>query len=53
MNQYAAAVFGADWQEKLCYRLFQKDQDGPCEFCTNDQLVKDGPPRGVDHQRAS
>ncbi len=45
MNQYAAAVFGTDWQEAHCYKLFQ-GQDGPCEFCTNDQLLRDGQSAG-------
>lgn len=45
MNQYAEAVFGTDWQEKRCYKLFQ-GEDGLCKFCTNDQLLKDGQPVG-------
>lgn len=47
MNQYAAALFGADWKNNLCYRMFQENQSGPCAFCTNSQLVKDGEPAGA------
>jgi signal transduction histidine kinase len=47
MNQYAAAVFGADWRDKPCFRLFQDDQEDPCSFCTNSQLVKDEHPQGA------
>lgn len=47
MNQYAAAVFGTDWRERPCFRLFQGDQDEPCQFCTNAQLVKDDQPQGA------
>lgn len=44
MNQYGAAVFGRDWQDQLCYRMFRGHEDGPCETCTNSQLIRDGHP---------
>lgn len=47
MNKFATALFGADWQGKLCYEVFQADKGAPCEFCTNSQLVKDGEPQGA------
>lgn len=47
MNQYAAAVFGTDWRDKPCFRLFQDDREEPCSFCTNSQLVKDEHPQGA------
>lgn len=42
MNQYAADLFGKDWQGQLCYSILQSGQTGPCEFCPNHLLVKDG-----------
>lgn len=47
MNPYAAMIFGDDWKERLCYHFFQDDQLGPCDFCTNQQLVSDGHPQAV------
>jgi PAS domain S-box-containing protein len=33
---------------KICWNYFQKDQDGPCAFCTNDKLLDaGGNPTGV------
>lgn len=45
MNHYATALFGDDWRQRFCYHLFQDDQEGPCDFCTNAQLVRDGQPQ--------
>ena len=42
MNGYAESIFGADWQGRPCYELFQDGQEAPCAFCTNHLLVKDG-----------
>lgn len=44
MNRFGADLFGEDWQGKACYTVLQGDQSGPCEFCTNRLLVKDGMP---------
>jgi len=46
MNQYGADLFGENWQGKLCYGLLQSRQSGPCEFCTNHLLVKNGITQG-------
>lgn len=45
MNQYAEAVFGTEWRETPCYKLFRGGQEEPCDLCTNEQLVRDGQPR--------
>jgi PAS domain S-box-containing protein len=46
-NNYAQKVFG-DVVGKVCWNTFQKGQDGPCKFCTNDKLLTaDGKPAGV------
>lgn len=55
MNRYAADLFGEDWEGKRCFRILQKEQDGPCEFCTNHLIVKDGIPQGAitsEHQNS-
>ncbi|HEX5773113.1 MAG TPA: ATP-binding protein [Geomobilimonas sp.] len=44
MNNYAATLFGGDWRERPCYEVLQEGQTKPCDFCTNDRLVKDGEP---------
>lgn len=44
MNNYAATLFGGDWRERPCYEVIQEGQTKPCDFCTNDRLVKDGEP---------
>lgn len=44
LNRFGAALFGADWQGKSCYEMFQADRKAPCPFCTNEQLVADGKP---------
>jgi PAS domain S-box-containing protein len=46
-NNYVRRVFG-DVVGKTCWNTFQKGQDGPCNFCTNDKLLTaDGKPTGV------
>ncbi len=47
MNRYGAAVFGEEWQGKPCYELFQAEQQGPCEFCTNNRLIVNGEPQSA------
>ena len=32
---------------KTCWKVLQQAQDGPCSFCTNDKLLKDGKPTGT------
>jgi len=44
LNKYAAGLFGSDWQGKPCYEVLQRGQTTPCDFCTNDKLIKDGEP---------
>lgn len=41
-NKPLLETFGKDIVGKRCYEALQVDQDGPCAFCTNAHLVKDG-----------
>ncbi len=43
-NRPIIDAFGKDIIGKVCYKVLQTDQEGPCAFCTNDHLVKDGKP---------
>ncbi len=45
MNRYAKALFGQNWEGKVCYTVLQGGKSKPCEFCTNPYLVKDGAPQ--------
>lgn len=46
-NRKMTKYFG-DIEGKICWQVLQKDQSGPCEFCTNDKLLnQDGEPAGV------
>jgi len=45
VNSFGASLFGDDWHGKRCHEVLQVGQDGPCDFCTNDALVKDGRPQ--------
>jgi len=48
VNKYGRNVWGSDIQGKTCWQVLQKDQDGPCAFCTNKKLLnKDGTAGGV------
>lgn len=48
-NKYFRDHFG-DTTGEVCWKRMQKDQSGPCEFCTNDKLMdQDGKPTGVYH----
>ncbi len=38
MNDYGKAHWG-DPVGKPCWQVLQKEQAGPCAFCTNDKLV--------------
>ena len=44
MNRYGIQLFGDDWRGRPCFTILQAGQSGPCSFCTNDQLVRDGKP---------
>lgn len=47
VNAYGRRVWGGNPGQK-CWSVFQKDQKGPCAFCTNEKLLdKDGQPTGV------
>jgi PAS domain-containing protein len=47
INKYGRDIFG-DVQGRKCWQAIQKDQKGPCSFCTNDRLLSDsGLPTGV------
>ena len=46
VNQFSRGIFG-DAEGKICWQTIQTGQDGPCEFCTNKHLVKDGRPTGI------
>jgi two-component system phosphate regulon sensor histidine kinase PhoR len=45
-NRPLLDAFGKDIVGKVCYETLQTDQDGPCAFCTNRHLVRDGAPTG-------
>jgi len=46
-NLYGRKAWG-DSRGQKCWSVFQKDQDGPCAFCTNEKLLDiDGKPTGV------
>lgn len=45
LNKYGTGIFGDDWQGRFCYEVLQADTQGPCAFCTNERLVKDGMPQ--------
>lgn len=38
LNKYGKDAFG-DVAGQICWQAFQVDQNGPCAFCTNSQLV--------------
>jgi diguanylate cyclase (GGDEF)-like protein len=40
VNKYGRNIWGSDIQGKTCWQVLQKDQNGPCTFCTNDKLLK-------------
>jgi len=48
MNRYAKNIIGDDPVGKICWKILQKNQTGPCDFCTNSKLLTpDGKPTGV------
>lgn len=46
INQYGKNIFGNVEGDK-CWQTLQKDRKGPCPFCTNKYLLKNGKPTGV------
>lgn len=48
-NKYTREFCG-DVEGEICWKVLQRDQDGPCSFCTNPMLVdEDGAPTGSYH----
>ena len=46
VNSYGRRAWGGNPGQK-CWSVFQKDQKGPCAFCTNEKLLdKNGQPTG-------
>lgn len=53
LNNYMKNVFG-DVTGKLCWKVFQINQEGPCNFCTNKYLINpDGTPREESYELES
>lgn len=47
INQYGKNIFG-DVVGRKCWQVLQESQSGPCEFCTNDNLLDaNGQPTGA------
>jgi len=47
MNKFSREIFG-DGVGKICWRVFQQGQDGPCSFCSNPKLLDaEGKPTGA------
>jgi transcriptional regulator with PAS, ATPase and Fis domain len=44
VNKYIEKHYGKNVVGKKCYKVFQKGQDRPCSFCTNDRLIVEGRP---------
>lgn len=46
-NEYGRSIWG-DIRGKICWKVLQADQGGPCSFCTNNRLLdENGVPTGV------
>ncbi|HEY6838256.1 MAG TPA: ATP-binding protein [Geobacteraceae bacterium] len=45
LNKYGTTLFGTDWQGKKCFEVLQAGDTSPCDYCTNDRLVRDGQPQ--------
>ncbi|MBU8910115.1 MAG: PAS domain S-box protein [Desulfobacterales bacterium] len=41
MSNYMKEAFGKDLTGKICWESIHENQDGPCDFCTNDKLIDD------------
>jgi diguanylate cyclase (GGDEF)-like protein/PAS domain S-box-containing protein len=49
LNKYTKNLFG-NLSGNICWQTLQQNQDGPCDFCTNDKLLTtEGKPSGVYH----
>ena len=47
MNNHMKVIFEKDLTGQICWKSIHDNQDGPCEFCTNDKLIDDdGKPTG-------
>lgn len=46
VNAHTASVFGDGLVGRRCFEALQTGQDGPCAFCTNTRLVRDGVTQG-------
>lgn len=46
VNRFIEDAFGKDLIGKKCYERLQNNPEGPCSFCTNRYLLKDGVPTG-------
>lgn len=46
INEFTRNLFG-DIVGEVCWKVLQKGQEGPCPFCTNRYLIKNGQPIGV------
>lgn len=42
VNAFLQSRFGAAWARRRCYDYLQAGQTGPCAFCSNGRLVRDG-----------
>jgi len=38
LNEYSRNIFGSN-VGKPCWQVLQKDQAGPCDFCSNNKLI--------------
>jgi PAS domain S-box-containing protein len=48
VNRKIKSLIGEAREGKRCWQTLQLDQEGPCDFCTNDHLLKaDGKPTGT------
>lgn len=45
INSFGAALFGGNWQGRRCHEVLQAGQNAPCDFCTNERLVRNGAPQ--------
>jgi len=47
INNYGGKIWG-DIAGTICWKSLQADQNGPCQFCTNERLLdSDGNPAGI------
>jgi signal transduction histidine kinase len=47
VNRFAAEAFGPDWKGAKCYHYLQEGSEQPCDFCTNQQLIRNGETGGT------